>query len=34
MAKKDDYEFIKDGLKYIRDHHTYVNRVQSLMKVI
>ena len=34
MAKKDDYKFIKDGLNYIKNHHTYVNRVQSLMKVV
>ena len=34
MAKKDDYEFIMDSLKYIRNYHTYVNRVQSLLKVI
>ena len=34
MAKKDDYKFIKDGLNYIKGHHTYVNRVQSLMKVV
>tara|TARA_Y100000992_G_scaffold291539_1_gene248059 strand:+ start:9104 stop:10078 length:975 start_codon:yes stop_codon:yes gene_type:complete len=34
MEKKDDYEFIKDGLNYIKEYHTYVNRVQSLLKVI
>lgn len=34
MSKKDDFEFIKKGVNYIKEYHTYVNRVQSLMKVI
>ena len=34
IAKKDDYEFIKKGVNYIKEHHTYVNRVKSMMKVI
>jgi len=34
MSKKDDFEFIKKGVNYIKEHHTYVNRVKSMMKVI
>ena len=34
IAKKDDYEFIKKGVNYIKKYHTYVNRVKSMMKVI
>ena len=34
MAKKDDYSFIKDGLNYVKENHTYVNRVKSMMKII
>ena len=34
MAKKDDYEFIKKSVNYIKQYHTYVNRVQSLLKVL
>ena len=34
IAKKDDYEFIKKGVNYIKEYHTYVNRVKSMMKVI
>lgn len=34
MAKKDDYEFIKKSVNYIKQYHTYANRVQSLLKVL
>jgi hypothetical protein len=34
MEKKNDYEFIKQSVNYIKEYHTYVNRVQSLIKVI
>jgi len=34
MKYKDDYKFIKDGLNYIKDHHTYINRAQSLLEVV
>lgn len=34
MEKKEDYKHIKDGLRYIRDHHTYVNRVKSIISIL
>jgi hypothetical protein len=34
MEQRKNYQFIKEGLKYIRDHHTYINRAKSLLKVI
>jgi hypothetical protein len=34
MERKDDYEFIKKSVNYIKQYHTYVNRVQSLLKVL
>jgi hypothetical protein len=34
MERKDDYEFIKQSVNYIKEYHTYVNRVQSLLKVL
>jgi hypothetical protein len=34
MSKKDDFEFIKKGVNYIKEHHTYVNRVKSMIKVV
>ena len=34
MEQRENYEFIKEGLKYIRDHHTYINRAKSLLKII
>jgi hypothetical protein len=34
MEKKDDYEFIKQSVNYIKEYHTYVNRVQSILKVL
>jgi hypothetical protein len=34
MERKDDYEFIKQSVNYIKEYHTYVNRAQSLLKVL
>ncbi len=34
MERKDDYEFIKKSVNYIKEYHTYVNRVQSLIKLV
>ena len=34
MKHKGDYKFIKDGLHYIKDYHTYINRAKSLLKVL
>jgi hypothetical protein len=34
MERREDYNYIKDGLKYIREHHTYINRVESLISII
>lgn len=34
MDKKSDFKYIEDGMKYIRDHHTYVNRIQSILNII
>jgi len=34
MAKRKDYDFIREGLLYVKDNHTYVNRVKSMLTVI
>lgn len=34
MSKKNDYEFIRQSLIYVRDNHTYVNRVQSMLMIL
>lgn len=34
MEKKDDKDFIIESMKYVRDNHTYLNRVDSLLKVV
>lgn len=34
MNKKNDFAFIKKGLNYIKNFHTYENRVRSMLKVI
>lgn len=34
MSKKDNHSFIKESVNYIKEYHTYVNRVKSLMKVV
>jgi hypothetical protein len=34
MSKKDDYKFIKNSLLYVKENHTYVNRVQSMLRIL
>jgi hypothetical protein len=34
MEKRQDYDFIKKGMGYIQENHTYINRVKSIMKII
>jgi hypothetical protein len=34
MSRREDYEFIRESLIYVRDNHTYVNRVKSMLEVI
>lgn len=34
MNKKNDFDFIKKSMKYVRENHTYVNRIQSIMKLL
>lgn len=34
MSKKDDYKFIKNAMKYVKENHTYVNRIKSIMSIL
>lgn len=34
MNKKNDFDFIKKSMKYVKENHTYVNRIQSIMKLL
>jgi hypothetical protein len=34
MEKKDDLKFIKQAMLYVRDNHTYVNRINSIVSII
>lgn len=34
MEKRSDYKFIKDAMQYVKDNHTYVNRIQSIMSLV
>lgn len=34
MEKRTDYNFIKDSMKYIKENHTFLNRVNSILKII
>lgn len=34
MERRTDYEFIKKGMNYIKAEHTFLNRVNSIMKLI
>ena len=34
MAKKDDLKFIEEGMKYVQEYHTYINRVNTIMSLV
>lgn len=34
LRNKEDFNLIKKQMKYIKDNHTYVNRVQSILKIL
>ena len=34
MSKRLDYQFIKESMLYVKDNHTYLNRIQSIMSII
>ena len=34
MDNRSNFNFIKNGMKYIKENHTYINRIKSIMKVI
>lgn len=34
MEKKDDLKFIENGMKYIQENHTYINRIKSILSIL
>lgn len=34
LDKKTDYDFIKKSMVYVKENHTYINRIKSLMSII
>jgi hypothetical protein len=34
MNKRLDYDYIKESMKYVKENHTYVNRIQSIMSLV
>lgn len=34
MNKKNDYEFIKSAMKYVKENHTFVSRIKSIMSIL
>jgi hypothetical protein len=34
MAQRENYAFIEDCMKYVKDNHTYLNRIKSILKVL
>lgn len=34
MNNKDNFSFIKNSMRYIKDNHTYVNRLESYFKIL
>jgi len=34
MKKRSDLSYIKDAMQYVKENHTYVNRIQSIMSIL
>ena len=34
MEKRTDYEFIRKGMLYVQENHTFVNRVKTIMSLL
>lgn len=34
MSKRSDYNYIRDSMLYIKEHHTYINRINSILSLI
>jgi hypothetical protein len=34
FKNKDNYDYIKTQMEWVRDHHTYVNRINDLLKIL
>ena len=34
MTNKENYKLIKSGMTYVKENHTYINRVNSLLSVL
>ena len=34
MAKKEDFDFIRKSMIYVKENHTYVNRIKSIMSIV
>ena len=34
MEKRKDYEYIKKAMLYVKENHTFVNRIEALMKIV
>jgi hypothetical protein len=34
ISNKDNYNLIKSGMRYVKENHTYINRVKSLISIL
>jgi hypothetical protein len=34
MEKRSDLEFIKKSFEYVKENHTYINRVKSILSIL
>lgn len=34
MKNRDNYKLIKDGMMYVKENHTYLNRIKSILSVL
>tara|TARA_R110000868_G_scaffold409778_1_gene696008 strand:- start:2969 stop:3955 length:987 start_codon:yes stop_codon:yes gene_type:complete len=34
MKEKENYDLIKKGMLYVKENHTYINRIKSMIKII
>ena len=34
MKNRTNYDLIKKGMQYVKENHTYVNRINSLLSIL
>ena len=34
MENRDNYPLIKSGMQYVKENHTYINRINSILSIL